>query len=84
MEDGVEGVRTGHVTDAFTDTCAHTYDAYLAKGVLVKPLRDECAGGSKGEVEAGWAHVTIEHGGGEVEKKDQMADDGPADGSCGN
>ena len=82
MEDGDEGVRTGHVSDALTDACAHAYDAYLAKGVLVKPLRDECAGGRQGEVEAGWTHVTIEHGSGEIEKEDQMADDGSADGSC--
>lgn len=79
--DVVVGV-AAHVADADGEAVAHTDDAELRDGVLLEELGDEFLGVAKGEQVAGGQEVFLQHGGGEVDDEDQVADDASLEG-CG-
>lgn len=72
--DVVVGV-AAHVADADGEAVAHADDAELGDGVLLEELGDEFLGVAKGEQVAGGQEVFLQHGGGEVDDEDEVADD---------
>lgn len=69
-----------HVADPNGQTITHAYDSQLGDGILLKEFGDKLGAVSQGEKISCRTEIFLGHCYGEIDDKNQMANDAPLEG----